>query len=145
MSDTMHISRRVQLDILIREKESELKRLRKELAEYTPRESDWRCVAQIKGDILRLESYRKSGGDLRRFAMRLLIDEFRRRDVVSDGMREVTSFDINTSREQPALRASWIPLQELPVVTTVHIEWDDGTKFASCVELFEDEWTEAVR
>jgi hypothetical protein len=144
MSDTMHISRRVQLDILIREKERELAWLREEREKYAHRESDWRCVAQIKSDIIHLESYRKSGGDLQRFALRLLMDESARRSYLTDGVREVTEFRIDSNRER-AYMPSWVPLWDCPITTKLFIEWADGTGFVSYVMPFDDEWTEAAK
>ena len=144
MSDTMHISRRVQLDILIREKERELARLREEQEKYAHRESDWRCVAQIKSDIIHLESYRKNGDDKRRYAMRLLMDESVRRSYLTDGVREVAEFRIDSNRER-ANMPYWVPLWDCPMTTKLSVEWSDGTNFVSYVELLEDEWTEAAK
>lgn len=138
----------------IEEKEIELAKLRAEYRRNDPddeplnrifAQATYRCMATIEGDVIRLENTRVGGGDLRRYAFRLLIGQSELDRLVAHGfIREVESFRTDTERER-AYMPSWVPLWDCPAITTLQIKWADGETFASRVMPFDDDWTEAAK
>lgn len=108
-----------------------------------PPDPVWQSVAQIDGGIVRLKSVRRVDGIEERLAMRLIPPQT---PALLDGkMREISYFQISP-RIAEEFWSGGIPASVVPMSLELTLFWaDDGTKFESYVEPFDDEWTREVK